>query len=318
MNSIKHSVLIISYNQELFIKQAIESVINQDTKPYEIIIGDDCSQDNTWSIINDYVLLYPDIIKAYRNEQNLGIFPNVNKIVKMPTGDVVSFLGGDDFYKPGLFTELNKVISKNSIDYINEKFIIVTNTSELYQDGSEKKIDNYINRSQSAFKLCLRNSINYRAVGISALLLKDLKPTPENIGYHADWLWSLEMDFKCDKHYYTPFVSSVYRVNVGVVFASKFKDLADSRLKVISEIENIYAASLDNADKSHLKLDKLFYLYYLNSGFFNYLIFLFSFISNYIKLLDNCYLKNWKLIIPISFKRFLKFFLRSIQNINFK
>ena len=80
--NIKHSVLIISYFQEDYIGTTIESVLNQTELPYEIIISDDCSKDDTWNIIQRYQKKHPDLIRAYRNDPNIGIFQNLEKVLK--------------------------------------------------------------------------------------------------------------------------------------------------------------------------------------------------------------------------------------------
>ncbi len=69
MSNIKFSVLTITYNQERFVREMIDSVMNQFILPYEFIISDDCSTDNTWQIIQEYKANYPSIIKAFRQEK---------------------------------------------------------------------------------------------------------------------------------------------------------------------------------------------------------------------------------------------------------
>ena len=58
------SVAVITYNQERYIAQTLDSILFQEHNyKYEIVVGEDCSTDNTRKIIEDYVLKYPDIIK---------------------------------------------------------------------------------------------------------------------------------------------------------------------------------------------------------------------------------------------------------------
>ena len=78
---IKISVFIVTYNQEAYVEQAIDSVLQQSVKPYEIVISDDCSKDGTWNIIQNYQAQYPEIIKAYRNEPNVGIFQKKLRVI---------------------------------------------------------------------------------------------------------------------------------------------------------------------------------------------------------------------------------------------
>ena len=67
------SVGIITYNHEKYIRQCLEGVMMQKTTfPIEVIIGEDCSTDNTKKIIQEFELAYPDIIKPIYQPVNVG------------------------------------------------------------------------------------------------------------------------------------------------------------------------------------------------------------------------------------------------------
>ena len=73
-NNIVINVCMISYNQEPYIREAIEGVLNQKCKfPVELIIGEDCSTDRTRQICEEYALNHPEI-RLLPSETNLGIF----------------------------------------------------------------------------------------------------------------------------------------------------------------------------------------------------------------------------------------------------
>ena len=88
------------YNHEQYIAQAIESCLAQTYKNIEIIVGDDCSSDRTWAIVEGYRDAHPDLIKPFRNERNLGVTPNCNAILRRCTGKYIAFHSGDDVYLP--------------------------------------------------------------------------------------------------------------------------------------------------------------------------------------------------------------------------
>lgn len=108
MNNPLVSVAIITFNQEDFIIEAIESVLIQDYKNIEIIIADDASTDNTPEIIKNYQLKYPEIIKPVLAPRNLGITGNSNAAFFACEGKYIAWLGGDDVFLPG---KLSKQIS---------------------------------------------------------------------------------------------------------------------------------------------------------------------------------------------------------------
>lgn len=93
------SVDMITFNHEKFISQAIEGVLMQKTKfRYELVIGEDCSSDNTSNIVKEYAQKYPDIIKARCNVLNMGMMANAVKTLKECTGKYIALCEGDDYW----------------------------------------------------------------------------------------------------------------------------------------------------------------------------------------------------------------------------
>lgn len=101
-SDIKVSVCIVSYNQEKYIGECLESLVTQKTNfPFEIIIGDDASSDNTPQIILDYQKKYPEIIQPVLRTKNLGPVKNTIDIYKRAKGKYIAHLDGDDMALPG-------------------------------------------------------------------------------------------------------------------------------------------------------------------------------------------------------------------------
>ena len=95
------SVVITSYNQKPYLVEAIESVIHQTLKPYEIIIADDGSTDGqSVACIKDYMARYPGWIKGVFQQGNVGIPKNRNAGLRAVTGNYVAILDGDDRFLP--------------------------------------------------------------------------------------------------------------------------------------------------------------------------------------------------------------------------
>ena len=133
------TLFVYSYNHEKYIKEAIKGALNQDITPYEIIISDDSSTDNTWQIITEESQKYDGIAKLIlnRNEQNLGITSHLNKIASMGSGDWFVLCAGDDISLPDRLTVLSEAIKK----YPEARFIatgfnvIDENGQFLYYQG---------------------------------------------------------------------------------------------------------------------------------------------------------------------------------------
>ena len=95
----KVSVCMVTYNQERYIAQAIESVLEQQTNfNVEIVIGEDRSTDATRSIVVDLARRHPGRIRPLLNETNLGPKPNFMQTFEACRGQYMAILEGDDYW----------------------------------------------------------------------------------------------------------------------------------------------------------------------------------------------------------------------------
>jgi len=93
------SVCMVTYNHEKYIKQAIESILMQEVNfEYEIIIGEDCSPDNTRKILKSYKEKYPDKFVLVLRDENIGATKNYIDIKNLARGKYIASLEGDDFW----------------------------------------------------------------------------------------------------------------------------------------------------------------------------------------------------------------------------
>jgi glycosyltransferase involved in cell wall biosynthesis len=127
----KVSVLMIAYNQEDFIAQAIRSALTQITDfDYEIVIGDDCSTDGTRDIVADIVRKHPSKIRPLFQEVHLGVNRNLVTTLKACTGQYVAVLEGDDYW-----TKQNKLqLQVDFLDSHPDYAICFHNVKVVYQD----------------------------------------------------------------------------------------------------------------------------------------------------------------------------------------
>ena len=93
------SVCMITYNHENYIREAIEGVLMQKTNfPIELIIGEDCSTDNTRAIVIEYANKYPQTIHTLLTVENVGMTKNFYKTLKAATGKYIALCEGDDYW----------------------------------------------------------------------------------------------------------------------------------------------------------------------------------------------------------------------------
>ena len=93
------SVCMITYNHGPFVAEAIRGVLGQQTNfPFELIIGEDCSTDNTRNVVLEYRDRHPDIVKVITSEQNVGMNANAARVKAACKGKYLAFCEGDDYW----------------------------------------------------------------------------------------------------------------------------------------------------------------------------------------------------------------------------
>ncbi|WP_372403803.1 glycosyltransferase family 2 protein [Acinetobacter piscicola] len=114
-NEIKVSVCVVTYNQESYIAECLESLVTQQTNfKYEIIVGEDCSTDGTRSIIERYVKEYPELVVPLFHEKNVGPVENLKRTYKKARGKYIAHLDGDDAALPQKLQRQYDVLQHNS------------------------------------------------------------------------------------------------------------------------------------------------------------------------------------------------------------
>lgn len=95
----KISVVVITYNQQDTIRQTLDSILAQKGDfDLEVVIGEDCSTDNTLTICREYKEQYPDKVILLSGPKNLGITANYFRTLQACTGEYVGDIAGDDYY----------------------------------------------------------------------------------------------------------------------------------------------------------------------------------------------------------------------------
>ncbi len=121
------SVITPTYNSQEFLKQTIESIVNQTYKNWELILIDDASSDNTVNIINKYVSEYSNI-GLVQNKVNFGAGVARNIGIHAAKGDFIAFLDADDTWNPNkLEVQINHML-KNNFDVCFSSYDLIDET----------------------------------------------------------------------------------------------------------------------------------------------------------------------------------------------
>ena len=160
----KLSIFVVTYNQEQYIRQALDSILAQRVNfDYEIIIGEDCSTDSTHAICDEYAagihntsnithytshITHHPSIRVYHHNPNKGLIPNWAFVLNHCHGEYIAMLEGDDFW-----TNPDKL--QTQVDYLDahpEVVLTFTSADVLYEGGDcrdEHLFDHLQNRIYS-------------------------------------------------------------------------------------------------------------------------------------------------------------------------
>ena len=166
------SVIMPSWNTGKFIVESIQSVINQTYSNWELIIVDDCSNDNTDSVVKQF--LSDSRIKYFKNEHNSGAAVTRNKALREANGEWIAFLDSDDLWLPEkLEKQIDFMISHDYVFSYHEYEKIDEEDKPLnvYVTGPEivtkRKMYNY------GYPGCLTFMYNVKTMG--QIQIKDIK-----------------------------------------------------------------------------------------------------------------------------------------------
>lgn len=119
------SIIMPSYNCENIIKKSIDSVLKQTYKNWELIIVDDCSTDNTESVIKEYASKHSNIY-FFKLEHNSGAAEARNKAISESKGEYIAFLDSDDSWYTEKLEKQIKFMKNNSIDFCATGYELVS------------------------------------------------------------------------------------------------------------------------------------------------------------------------------------------------
>jgi glycosyltransferase involved in cell wall biosynthesis len=214
-NRRKISVCIVTYNHELYIRACLEGVVSQQLScDYEVVIGEDCSKDNTLAICEEFAARYPGIIKLLTTPVNMGMMKNGLRTGNACTGDYIAVCEGDDYW-----TDPHKL--QRQFDFLEAN----PDYSMIAENGL---VMNTVLNKESLFNtipecdLQINDLLKKRQFPSASVLfrgeyLKDMFKAPAYAGDTFLWCYLATRG----KVRYLPIVSSVYRRGMqGVVLST--------------------------------------------------------------------------------------------------
>lgn len=259
LKKISHSIVVVTFNQEKVILNALESILSQTVLPQQILILDDCSQDSTVSTLKEFLKnkKFELEITVICNDINLGIQKNVLKGCKLASGNVLTLMGGDDLLMPYTIELIESGIFKAKLDPEVDNFVSYSPILERALPDIDRLIG-YKITGNSPFKTAIRKTAPFVKIGFSKSVFDNVS-YPSNLGIWADWLWDVSICAKKIKFYEISEPCHIHISGVGVSSTTPTDLINTSYEAVAVKILELYKLQISFSDKCYL-FGEIFYL----------------------------------------------------------
>lgn len=247
---------MITYNHAPFIVQAIESVLAQQTRhPFELIIGDDCSNDATGKIVREYAEKYPNRITVLKRSRRLGMMQNFQQTLEACHGEAIAILEGDDYWLD------TAKLERQATFLIQHPTHVICFSSAIVQDET-RTVKTHVEIPEKKFRR--------EVLTLNELLEENFIPTCtvlfRNKGLHLpSWFLDLDMgDYPLHLMIasggnigFIPGPTAVYRVHSGGNFSQRFVKknllaLLDVYVAIDRHYNGAFHSTIENARKKAL------------------------------------------------------------------
>ena len=230
MKELMVSISMVTYNQEQYIEEAIINALNQKVNfNFELVISDDCSNDNTPLIIESIIKRHPKskLIRYVRHKKNNGMIENFLWNINNCKGKYIAICEGDDYWSDKNKLQMQVDFLENNKDYV----LTHTNVFTLNNENklSQLKPDNY----------CSKNNIyNKNEISTLTAVFRNF-----NIDFSekwsqfmmADWPLWISLSEKGRVKYFGE-KTGVYRINPTGIWQNGWKDKVGSD-RLLNEVE---------------------------------------------------------------------------------
>ena len=269
------SIALCTYNGERFLREQLDSIINQHyLNITEIVCVDDNSMDNTWSILQEYAARN-EVFRIFQNKTNLGFVRNFEKAILLTSKPLIAIADQDDIWYPTKITKLVNGLGNNLMIYSDNEFI----DSQGIPLGKRSSDFRNITSCRSCLSFSFFNVISGHTILLSRELLKYCIP------FHPEIPHDLWIAFKASQYSEIPVIKEPlvgYRQHDNNVFGAKGKqgqkgeeakriNLSHRRLQIFTEntaaqlkneisvFENLAKSYTDKSVKMRLKRIAIFW-----------------------------------------------------------
>lgn len=236
----KVSIICTNYNKGDWVREAMDSFLNQKTNfDFEIIIVDDASTDHSYEIIQEYQNKFPEKVRTFRNEVNLGITRTWKKVCQEAKGQYIARCDSDDFWTDPL--KLQKQV--DMLDASTDSLWSNTEFDMVDLDGNLIQKDAFANKAlpliDSYEEMLVMKGMTMASTWlVDTALMQDVSAQISDTA--ADDTFELQLElFKRTKISFLSDSTTVYRMNLG----------SDSKPMTLETAERRFTGILDSQIK---------------------------------------------------------------------
>ena len=240
----KVSIICTNYNKGDWVREAMDSFLNQKTNfDFEIIIIDDASTDHSYEIIQEYQKKFPEKVRTFRNEVNLGITRTWKKVCQEAKGQYIARCDSDDFWTDPL--KLQKQV--DLLDASTDSLWSNTEFDMVDLDGNLIQKDAFANKAlpliESYEEMLVMKGMTMASTWlVDTALMQDVSAQISDTA--ADDTFELQLElFKRTKISFLSDSTTVYRMNLGSdskpmtleTAEKRFTGILDSQIKYLNK-----------------------------------------------------------------------------------
>ncbi len=240
----KISVALCTYNGEKFLKEQIDSILNQTLKVNEIVVCDDGSNDSTISILETFSIENPNLFKIIVNDVNLRSVKNFEKAIGICTGEIIFLSDQDDIWVNIKVEEYIKFLEKNpNIDVVASNGFCIDENSKIHEKYSIWDVPEFLREQKKEvnyFKIISQyeNIVTGATMAFRKEIVSEIIPFPVIKGFHHDqWIAIISsskgsFEMFNDKYFY-------YRIHEKQLVGGVFFDKSNKTKKMLNQVFDI-------------------------------------------------------------------------------
>ena len=225
----KISIIVVTFNNEPDIGDAVRSCIVPGKTDYEVIVVYNKSEDKTLDALRSSIAGHASLFKIIENSENVGLGEARNQGIRAAKGEYIVFLDGDDWFAPNGIMRLESKLSENMPEILYYNFARVYADGWVVHNNKPKTLAEGWRSTPERRASLLRNfGVAWTRAYCSKFLRSHNLRFP--LGLYEDFLWNIEVLARAEKVYVIPDAITFYRQRDGSILRSHGIQHLDSLL----------------------------------------------------------------------------------------